>query len=74
MEMKNRVELVKRFDEHDCYISWSASSPAAFIMASLNDFSAFVAQKIKEQEDQVKKAIEDSKPQESAEPYVQLQQ
>lgn len=54
MEMKNKVELVKRLDEHECVMTWSASSPATFVSAALDDFRAFVTQKIKEMEELTK--------------------
>lgn len=54
MELKNEVKLVKRFDEHDCVLTWSASAPAAFIATCVDEFKAFVAQKIKEMEEKPK--------------------
>lgn len=56
--MKNKVELIKRFDEHECILTWSSSSPAAFITVAIDDFKSFVLMKIKEQEDQ--KSVQES--------------
>ena len=54
MEMKNKVELIKRLDEHDVILSWSSTAPAPFIVAAINDFKAFIDQKIKEAAAEVK--------------------
>jgi hypothetical protein len=54
MQMNNKVELIKRLDEHDCMLTWSASAPATFIVAALEDFKVFIDMKIREMEDQKK--------------------
>jgi hypothetical protein len=52
MQMTTKVELIKRFDEHDCILTWSAQAPGSFILAAIDDFKSFIQMKLKEQEDQ----------------------
>lgn len=52
MQMTTKVDLIKRLDEHDVILSWTASAPGPFILAAIDDFKSFVLMKIKEQEDQ----------------------
>lgn len=51
MQMSTKVDLIKRFDEHDVILTWTASAPGPFILASIEDFKSFILMKIKEQED-----------------------
>ncbi len=57
MEMKTKVDLIKRLDEHECILSCSAQAPLSFLQASLEDFKAYICLKISEQSPVVEPVI-----------------
>jgi hypothetical protein len=51
MQTQTKIDLIKRLDENDVILTWTASASGPFILAAIEDFKAFIQMKLKEQED-----------------------
>ena len=44
MQMQNKVELIKKLDEHECLLSCTSTAPISFLLDCLEHFKAYLLQ------------------------------
>lgn len=48
MQLENKFELLKKLDENECRLNASTTAPIQFLIASCDDFKAYLVSRLEE--------------------------